>query len=267
MRLTHAINVVKKTNRASGYIRCPALNTKSTQFDSMPSELDTKTHFGSQSLVGKKYGRLTVVEYAGRKKSASGGRQYYWRCNCSCGNTTVVQGSDLKSRNTISCTCLRNENTARLKLRHGCARVGQKHPIYSCWEGMWARCTRPKNPSYPWYGAKGISVCERWREFENFFEDMSPEWKRGLEIDRISSKGNYEPGNCKWSTRKEQMRNVADNVWYELDGVRKVATDWCVDIGGNHRIITQRLRLGWTLRKSLTTPARIQRNSHVLYRA
>ena len=139
-------------------------------------------------------------------------------------------------------------------LKHGYASGGKVHPMYTSWLGMKQRCQNPKATSYPWYGAIGIKVCERWQSFKAFAEDMGPTWKKGLEIDRISSKGNYEPGNCQWSGHREQLRNYSRNTWYEFNGVRMVSTDWAKKLNANHRIIPQRLRLGWTLEEALTTP-------------
>lgn len=140
------------------------------------------------------------------------------------------------------------------KWKHGYATQGNAHALYKIWRGILARCEYPKNPSFPWYGAKGITVCDEWHEFSNFIRDMGSSWVLGLEIDRIDSKGHYEPSNCRWATRAEQLRNTSRNTFYELNGVKKCAIDWAKDLGANHRIIAQRLKLGWTLDVALTTP-------------
>lgn len=87
-------------------------------------------------------------------------------------------------------------------------------PEYSVWSAMIQRCTNPKNAQYKWYGARGISVCERWLKFDNFLSDIGNRPSPELEIDRIDNDGNYEPGNVKWSTRKEQMNNMRRNKNY-----------------------------------------------------
>lgn len=99
-------------------------------------------------------------------------------------------------------------------------------------------------------------MCELWKSFVNFKEDMEPTWKPGLEIDRIDPNGNYTAENCRWANHHTQLRNYGRNVFHELNGVRKVTSDWASDLGGNHRIIEQRLRLGWSLKKALTHPVR-----------
>lgn len=140
--------------------------------------------------------------------------------------------------------------------RHGFAFAGKPHPIYVTWCNIIQRCHNPKATSYPWYGAVGIAVCPRWRQFKNFCCDMLPTWKEGLEIDRRDSKGNYEPSNCRWSDHHTQLRNYARNHWIEFNGERKTICDWSISLGGRHSLIRHRLRLGWTIEKALTTPAK-----------
>jgi hypothetical protein len=119
----------------------------------------------------------------------------------------VLSGHLLGNRQ-ISCGCLNHERciTNQYNLKHGHGRKNERSLTYRSWEAMKFRCTNLKHIAYPDYGGRGITVCERWMTFENFLEDMG-ERPAGLTLDRKDNNGNYEPGNCKWSTSKEQANN------------------------------------------------------------
>jgi hypothetical protein len=147
-------------------------------------------------LTGQKFGRLVVVEGAG--VGANG--DALWRCNCNCGNSTIARAGNLRSKTTLSCGCLKKE----IHTVHG----GLHSPEYTIWEGMIQRCTNKNAHSYKRYGGKGVSVCEKWRQFANFLKDMG---KRpdGLTLDRWPNRnGNYEPNNCRWASVLEQNHNL-----------------------------------------------------------
>lgn len=154
-------------------------------------------------LPGEKYGRLTVLEYAG---SLKGVREY--RCACECGTNITVAGSSIRKGHTKSCGCLKSELSAEraremgLQETHGLSR----HPDYTLWQGIHRRCEDSANKSWENYGGRGIAVCERWSGrdgFPNFLADMGSQPGILWHVHRLDRDGNYEPGNCQWMSPAE----------------------------------------------------------------
>lgn len=153
-------------------------------------------------LTGQRFGRLTVI--GGYERNSRG--RVVWRCRCDCGGTKVTRPHSLLHGITASCGCLHKERCSQAATIHGHTSHAQWSGTYISWAQMIQRCTYPKHNRFHRYGGRGISVCQRWRKFENFLADMG-ERPPGLSIDRRNNDGNYEPSNCKWSTRKEQAAN------------------------------------------------------------
>lgn len=140
--------------------------------------------------------------------------------------------------------------------RHGHAAYrGRPSPTYTAWQNMLARCARKNHPSYPRYGGRGVTVCERWQDFRNFLDDMG-EKPTGKSIDRINNDGAYEPGNCRWSTQREQCRNIARNRLITFRGETRCVSEWAEVLGLNVSSINYRLSAGWTDERALTEPMR-----------
>jgi len=145
--------------------------------------------------TGQVFGKLTVLEQAGRDKL----KKVLWRCRCECGKETVVVSGSLVTGNTTSCGCVLKAAITK----HG----GWNKSSYNTWRAMIRRCTKPTDKDYPRYGGKGVSVCARWLEYANFVADMG-EPVGDETLDRIDTYGNYEPNNCRWAGVQTQNRNV-----------------------------------------------------------
>lgn len=136
--------------------------------------------------------------------------------------------------------------------KHGMSRSG----TYYSFHAMQLRCLYDKGGSYERYGAKGITICDRWvgvEGFDNFVNDMG-ERPRGTTLDRIDSTGNYEPSNCKWSTSIEQANNKSNTLWLTYNGRTYKATEWAYLCGCPYKRFVTRLKRGWTMEKALFTP-------------
>jgi len=143
-------------------------------------------------------------------------------------------------------TCYEIASGNRLRT-HGMTRA----PEYGVWRDMLQRCTNPKCRAYRIYGARGITVCERWKSFENFFADMRNRPTSKHQIERKDNDGNYEPSNCKWATKKEQANNRRTNRNLTLSGKTMCVKEWSKLIGVTEKTIRRRLKGGWSVEETL----------------
>lgn len=151
--------------------------------------------------IGQRYGKLVVLEKS--KKKAI--RCAFWKCRCDCGKEIILPSESLATGNTKSCGC-------GLKAWRRSGICNSKHrmyktPEYSVWDAMKQRCRNKNHPCYHRYGGRGISVCKRWDDFENFLYDMGKRPHPKLSIERRDNDGNYEPSNCYWANQSEQIYN------------------------------------------------------------
>jgi len=156
-----------------------------------------------RDITGQKFGRLLVIGEAGRAKS----RHVKWLCQCECGKEFEAIGINLRNGSTTSCGCLKNEKTVERLTKHN----GYHTATYRTWANMIQRCTNKNATAYKHYGGRGITVCAEWKnDFTTFLSYVSklPHFnENGYSIDRIDVNGNYEPGNVRWATQSDQVRN------------------------------------------------------------
>lgn len=165
----------------------------------------------------------------------------------------------LISGRVISCGCYLREILGQHCKIHGKTNTH----IYHVWGNMKQRCLNSKHSSFNGYGGRGISICESWMNFENFYKDMGDPPTKEHEIDRINNDGNYELSNCRWSTRKEQMNNMRRNKYLLFEGKNLTYAQWAELKGFTHNLIWCRInKYGWSIEKTLTTPLD-RRYSHV----
>lgn len=195
------------------------------------------------NLSGRKFGLLTAIEPLSQRSN----RRILWKCLCACGREHTTTAGSLTTGKVRSCGCFKGISN----VTHGATIGGDWRPGYSVWAGMLGRCLNPRNEAYDRYGGRGITVCERWHSFEKFYADMGPK-PPGLTIDRINNNGNYEPGNCRWATYRQQARNTRANKLVTCDGITDCVAGWADRTGLPARLIAKRLAAGWTPVRALT---------------
>ncbi len=198
-------------------------------------------------LVGKKFNALEVVS---RNGSDCGGHPQ-WLCRCECGKETSVLGADLKRGSTKSCGCLKTKANGDAHRTHGLSGI----PEYRTWRMMILRCSVPSAKGYKNYGGRGISVCERWlASTSDFIKDMGPKPFPEAEIDRIDVNGNYEPSNCRWLSKKENLRNMRKSRLVKYRGKTICCSAWAELFGLKGYTVANRIANGWSPHRALNTP-------------
>lgn len=200
------------------------------------------------NICNARFGRLTairVVKVAGKRRS--------WLCECDCGAKVILETGRLTGGNTRSCGCLRSDLMREARTRHGHTAAGKASPEYWVWAGMIQRCSNPNHDRFPRYGARGIKVCDRWKDFANFIADMGPRPSPRHSIDRIDLDGDYTPDNCRWATAVEQQSNTSRSRVISFNGESRTVAGWARSLGVSPTTLSERLEK-WPLDEALTTP-------------
>lgn len=217
-------------------------------------------------MRGKKYNRLTAVEYVG----SSPNNGALWRFECDCGNKNfITSGSAVRRGTTKSCGCL-NQEKRKSRKKHGM--IGT--PIYNCWIHMHQRCQNPDCEEYVNYGGRGISICSEWYDFQNFYEwAKSSGYSSDLTIDRIDNNGNYEPDNCRWTTMEVQENNKRNNHFIKYQGESMTISQCAKKAGVSRNALNYRLMKGMTADEAVAeikdkeaNPEKYDRHRYVTYK-
>ena len=186
-------------------------------------------------LTGRRYGRLLVLAEGEHRN-----KRIYWICKCDCGKTKQINGRHLRRGNISSCGCISKEGN---HVTHG---LSKRNRLYRIRGGIKSRCDNPNVPSYKHYGARGISVCEEWRDYKAFHEwAVSNGYSEELTIDRIDVDGNYCPENCRWISRGEQVNNRRTTKYVTINGIKKPRSEWAKEYGISYWTLRSRHDFGY----------------------
>jgi hypothetical protein len=198
----------------------------------------------TKNISNQKYNRLTAIKFSHRNK-------YYrevWVFRCECGIEKLIELYPVKKGITKSCGCY----NIGIITTHG----QTYHPLFQTWINLKSRCYNENHKSYKYYGGRGITMSDEWKNsFFAFKNDIGERPSKKHSIDRIDNYKGYFPDNCRWVTMSEQCRNKRKTVFFEYNGEKKNLNDICDDLKLSHNMVYNRInKLGWNLEKALITP-------------
>jgi len=180
-----------------------------------------------KNLVGQTFGDWTVISFGGKRCGNP-----IWNCRCVCGKEVAVLKPSLVSRKSKGCGCRQYSDLAKRLTRHGMAKRSGRHPCYSIWKNIKARCCNPQSSKFKYYGGRGIKMCNRWQQsFTDFVADMGDRPTPQHTVERKDTNGDYCPENCTWATMREQTRNKRSNRFFTFNGETLCVNDWAARLG------------------------------------
>lgn len=182
--------------------------------------------------AGRRFGAWRVI---GLEGWGAGGQR--WLVHCDCGTNRVLKINNLLKSISTSCGCQREA----AHLTHGMSRTRP----YKIWAGMLTRCRNPESDSFPAYGGRGIEVCDLWLEFEGFWRDMQRGYSSVLTLERLDVNGHYEPGNCAWIPKPEQLQNLRRTVRIQTPHGQMTLRQASNAFGIKRETLRGRIRYGW----------------------
>lgn len=252
------LTVIKKLQGSDWLCKCDCGNEKIVQTSSLKSGRTKSYGCGriKEDLTGKKFGRLTVIKRAENSKS----NQPRWLCRCECGTEKIILAQSLKRGGTKSCGCYQDEvkRNSHQNLKHG--QTGSR--LYKIWANMKKRCYNPKDKRYHCYGARGITVCEEWKNdfiafhdwaYANGYDDTVP---RGVcTIDRIDTNGNYCPENCRWVDNDTQAKTRTTTIYLTYNNETHTLIEWSKIMNIPRNTLYMRIKeSGYSIEEALTKP-------------
>lgn len=195
-------------------------------------------------MINRRFSRLVVIKEVDPYTKPSGQKTTMYECICDCGNYTIVSGTHLRNGHVQSCGCLKEEQE-----RHGNTRLAH------IWRNMIARCYNPNSKSYKNYGAKGITVCDSWKNDFKIFEKWAykNDYSDNLTLDRIDNSKGYEPINCRWVSYKKQNNNRTNNVLWDYKGETHTISEWADITRISVKKLYNRRAKGWNIDRILET--------------
>jgi len=179
-------------------------------------------------LEGQTFGRLLVTQRALQTQRG----KVRWHCVCECGTEVVVSGDHLRNEHTQSCGCYRTARQKEAPVRHGDAPRGSVSRLYRAWQNMKARCYNPNHTYYSYYGARGIEVCDKWRDdYPAFARDMGEPPSPQHSLDRVDPDGGYTPDNTRWADKRTQSVNRRNAIMVTFKGETHPLPHWCERYG------------------------------------